>query len=55
MEGPDGDLWILYHAWSKGVTAYEVGGARAMWLDRLEFQDGKPVVKGPTDSPQEVP
>jgi beta-xylosidase len=51
----DGGLWLAYHAWDSGAVGDEVGGQRAMWLDRLSFQDGRPRVAGPTDGPQEAP
>jgi beta-xylosidase len=46
--------WIVYHAWnilSSGVK----GDARYMWIDRLDWENGKPVVKGPTVDPQPMP
>ena len=52
----DGDLWILYHAWDTRMVGYfEGGGRRAMWLDELTFEDGRPVVIGPDDGPQAAP
>jgi beta-xylosidase len=50
-----GDLWLAYHAWDSAAVGDEAGGRRAMWLDRLSFQDGRPRVDGPTDGPQEAP
>jgi beta-xylosidase len=50
----DGQTWMVYHAW-------EVSGAgtktsrRFMWIDPLEWNDGKPVVHGPTTAPQPMP
>ena len=46
--------WIVYHAWnilSSGVR----GDSRYMWIDRLDWPDGKPVVRGPTTDPQPMP
>ncbi len=46
--------WIVYHAWnilSSGVR----GDARYLWIDRLNWPDGKPVVQGPTVDPQPMP
>lgn len=46
--------WIAYHAWEitdKGQR----GNRRFMWLDRVEWQDGKPHVDGPTTGPQPRP
>jgi beta-xylosidase len=54
VRGPDGQLWLAYHAWG-ALVGDDAGGQRAMWLDRLSFQDGRPRVAGPTDGPQEAP
>jgi beta-xylosidase len=46
--------WIVYHAWnilSSGVR----GDARYLWIDRLDWEGGKPVVRGPTTDPQPMP
>ncbi|MDB5081073.1 MAG: glycosidase [Chloroflexi bacterium] len=45
--------WIIYHAWevSNGLKT----DRRLMWLDRIEWKDGKPVVIGPTTEPQPIP
>lgn len=49
-----GDTWIVYHAWqltpNGGLTAN-----RQMWMDRLVWEDGRPVVQGPTREPQPAP
>ena len=50
IEDPDGDLWMVYHAW-KGSSFLE----RNVWIDELVFEDGKPVVQGPDGEPQPVP
>ena len=50
-----GDLWMAYHAWDPAQIGDNVGGRRAMWLDRLTFEGGKPVVHGPTEDPQPDP
>jgi beta-xylosidase len=48
----DGDTtWIVYHAWPKASAAEK----RELWLDRVEWKDGKPVVDGPTCEPQTAP
>jgi beta-xylosidase len=44
-----GQDWILYHAWDPLFRE------RSMWLDRLSWEDGQPVVQGPTSVPQEAP
>jgi beta-xylosidase len=54
VPGPDGRLWLAYHAWGD-LVGDDAGGQRAMWLDRLRFEDGRPRVDGPTDGPQEAP
>ena len=51
----DGDLWMAYHAWDPALVGDSVGGRRALWLDRVTFEDGKPVVHGPTSDPQPSP
>ena len=56
----DGQQWMIYHAWAAGEEGYDSGGARAMWMDRLSWQDGPdgtpvPVLEGPTDDPQPRP
>jgi beta-xylosidase len=50
----DGETWIVYHVWN--VTEAGLRGSnRFMWIDRLTFEGGKPVVQGPTTDPQPVP
>ena len=46
--------WIFYHAWEV-VSGSRRGDRRLMWLDRLDWVDGKPVVRGPTISEQPIP
>ncbi|HEV3465306.1 MAG TPA: glycoside hydrolase family 43 protein [Actinomycetota bacterium] len=55
VDAGDGDLWLAYHAWDSGAVGDEAGGQRSLWLDRLRFQDGRPRVDGPTDTPQAAP
>jgi beta-xylosidase len=43
--------WIVYHAWRANHRADD----RVLWIDKLDWQDGKPVVEGPTCTPQPVP
>lgn len=49
-----GEMWLVYHVWQ--VTD---GGAltstRQVWLDRLEWEDGRPLVAGPTRDEQPAP
>lgn len=42
-----GDTWLAYHAYPA-----EGGGRRLLWIDRLRWKTGKPVVSGPTCRPQ---
>jgi beta-xylosidase len=50
----DGQTWIVYHAWE--VTSAGLRGSRRfMWIDRLDWKDGKPDVLGPTTAPQPEP
>jgi len=49
-----GQDWIVYHAWGSSV-GYEVGGQRMLWMDRLDWQNGKPVVHGPDCKLQQGP
>lgn len=46
--------WIFYHAWE--VTSAGLRGSRRfMWVDPLVWEDGKPVVQGPSREPQPEP
>lgn len=53
VEDSEGETWLVYHVWQ--VTGGLRGNSRFMWLDRLEWQDDRPVVQGPTIEPQEAP
>jgi beta-xylosidase len=46
-----GRTWIVYHAWLPN----HVGDKRVMWIDRLDWEHGKPVAHGPTCSEQDAP
>lgn len=50
----DGQDWLVYHVWEVAGGSTR-GDRRQMWLDRLDWVDGKPVVRGPTVGPQPVP
>jgi hypothetical protein len=50
----DGDSWLLYHAWPPEAIGSTSPG-RQLWLDRLDWQGGRPVVHGPTATPQPLP
>jgi len=41
--------WILYHAWDAAHAK------RVLWLDRLDWKNGKPIVHGPTCAAQTAP
>jgi hypothetical protein len=47
--GPDGNTWMLYHSW-EGSRSY-----RSMSVDRLEWEGGTPMLRGPTRVTQPVP
>lgn len=47
---PDGSqTWIVYHAWDTAQTA------RRMCIDRLAWEDARPVTAGPSSGPREAP
>ena len=54
IEDDDGETWLVYHVWEV-TSASTRGSSRFMWIDKLEWKDGKPVVKGPTSGPQPRP
>jgi beta-xylosidase len=49
-----GETWLLYHAWPPDSIGSVLPG-RQLWLDRVDWVDGKPVVHGPTADPQALP
>jgi beta-xylosidase len=49
-----GQTWLLYHAWPPEAIGSTSPG-RQLWLDRLEWEGGRPVVRGPTATPQPEP
>lgn len=51
---PGGETWLLYHAWPPDAIGSVTPG-RQLWLDRVEWPGGRPVVQGPTADPQSVP
>ncbi|MGH8793257.1 MAG: glycoside hydrolase family 43 protein [Stackebrandtia sp.] len=55
VTGSDGEsTWLLYHAWPPDAVGSDTPG-RALWLDRIDWVDGKPFVDGPTDKEQPAP
>ena len=49
VEGPDGEDYLVYHAWDVAKTA------RRMCIDRLEWTPDGPRTDGPTTTPRPVP
>jgi beta-xylosidase len=54
VEGPDGEWWIVYHAWAGPDVGYPAG-MRSLRIDRVAFEGGEPVIAGPTSDPQPAP
>ena len=50
----DGEPWLVYHAWPPDAVGSVFPG-RLLWIDRLVWENGRPVVKGPTCGPQALP
>jgi beta-xylosidase len=46
-----GNLWMAYHAWTAPHVTYPEG-LRSLRIDPITFEDDKPVIHGPTDTPQ---
>jgi len=46
--------WLVYHAWEV-IAGSRRGDRRFVWLDRIQWEDGRPVVQGPTVGPQPAP
>ncbi len=44
---PAGETWMLYHAWPGGAVGSVTPG-RQLWLDRVDWEEGRPVVRGPS-------
>jgi beta-xylosidase len=47
------ETWIIYHAWE--MNGGLRGDRRFVWIDQLDWKDGKPRVRGPTTDPQPAP
>jgi len=41
-----GEWHIAFHAWTPLRVGYDAGGRRSLWIERLAFDDGRPVVGG---------
>ncbi|MGZ8287349.1 MAG: glycoside hydrolase family 43 protein [Allosphingosinicella sp.] len=59
IEDLRGDSWIVYHAVDSNrprtKPTDEINTRRVLLIDRLDWKDGWPVVKGPTTGPQRRP
>jgi len=49
VTGPDGQDWLVYHAWDPDSTR------RQMWIDPLRWGEDGPERSGPNPEPQPVP
>jgi beta-xylosidase len=49
-----GQTWMFYHAWI-GSNVGDPTVGRQLWLDRLDWKSGRPVVHGPTCKAQTAP
>ncbi len=49
-----GETWMYYHIWQV-TSSGRLTANREVWLDRLLWEDGKPVVAGPTRDRQSAP
>jgi beta-xylosidase len=36
---------IAFHAWTPPHVGYDAGGARSLWIERFDFEDGRPVLR----------
>jgi beta-xylosidase len=50
----DGDLLMAYHAWT-GVDVGYPAGERSLRIEPVTFEDGRPLIPGPTTDPQPLP
>jgi beta-xylosidase len=51
-----GTTWIVYHAWEPHHVGYSgTGPGRLLWIDRVLWRNGKPVIHGPTCTKQPDP
>jgi beta-xylosidase len=51
VEDGSGETWVAYHAWLPDAVGSVYPG-RVLWLDRLTWKGGKPVIVGPTGDRQ---
>ncbi|HEV8625351.1 MAG TPA: glycoside hydrolase family 43 protein [Acidimicrobiia bacterium] len=40
----EGQWRIAFHAWTPPRVGYENGGVRSLWIERLDFEDGRPTL-----------
>ncbi len=51
----EGNLWMVYHAWTGAEVGYSGGGERSLHIDLVTFEGDTPVTNGPTYTPQLLP
>lgn len=49
-----GTVWMAYHAWTGPDVGYP-SGVRSLRIEPVRFEDGRPVISGPTADPQLLP
>jgi len=54
FQDTEGNLWMAYHAWT-GIRVGYPRGERSLRLEPVTFEDGAPVMDGPTVDPQPLP
>jgi beta-xylosidase len=54
FQGPNGDWWLAYHAWTGGPGDSN-GGVRNLRIDPVTWRHGVVVVRGPTTTPEPAP
>jgi beta-xylosidase len=54
FEDEDGDVVMAYHAWTAPIVGYPQG-QRSLRIDPVTFENGVPVITGPTSDPQPLP
>jgi beta-xylosidase len=50
----EGESWVVYHVWDCAASGRRLD-RRVVWLDRLLWRDGLPVIHGPTRAAQPAP
>ncbi len=50
----NGHLWMAYHAWTGTAVGYPAG-ERSLRIEPVTFEDGRPIIPGPTTDPQPMP